>query len=412
MSNAEALLSEYIPPPRSQRQTYSLKNMSAIMQHIGNPQDKISVIHVAGTSGKTSTCYYLASLLRAEGYKVGLTVSPHVEHLGERIQINGRPLDEDSFITLFKQFKELLPKDPKPTYFEILIAFAYWYFEKEKVDVAVIETGIGGLLDGTNVVNNPKKICVITDIGIDHTQILGDTITEIAAQKAGIIHQDNRVFMLDQGDNVNSVFSDRSIAKKASLSILSEVHESDELPLFQNRNFSLARQVVENFLDKKLTQESLIIGRKTYIPGRMEVINIGDTTIVLDGAHNPQKLSQFVKSFKAKFPDAQPILVTSMLKNGQERITQNTKELAELNPEQIITTGFQSLQDIKKLSVSPEILAKELRKITMKVQVERDPQTAFKKALELKNEFIVVTGSLYLVFELHALIIQLAQQEL
>ncbi|MCA9326649.1 hypothetical protein KC976_03555, partial [Candidatus Saccharibacteria bacterium] len=167
---------------------YTLDNMCALMDHIGSPQEKIRVVHVAGTSGKTSTSYYAAALLRAAGLQVGLSVSPHVDQINERLQINGQPLSEAEFCQVLTEFLNAIKDAPvKPSYFELLTAMAFWEYARRGVDAAVMEVGLGGLLDATNVISRRDKICLITDIGLDHTEILGDTLVEIAQQKAGII---------------------------------------------------------------------------------------------------------------------------------------------------------------------------------------------------------------------------------
>jgi dihydrofolate synthase/folylpolyglutamate synthase len=156
---------------------------------VGNPQDHLRVIHLAGTSGKTSTSYYIAGLLKAGGMKVGLTVSPHVTAITERVQINNIPLSETEFCRYMSEFLPLVTADEErlPSYFEVMMVFALWVFDKSNVDYAVVETGLGGLHDSSNICRRTDKICIITDIGVDHTHVLGDTIEKIATHKAGII---------------------------------------------------------------------------------------------------------------------------------------------------------------------------------------------------------------------------------
>ncbi len=247
MQDCERALLAFVPPPRSQRQKYTLGNMRELMDALGNPQNSLQVVHIAGTSGKTSTCYYIAALLKASGLKTGLTVSPHISHVNERVQIDLVPAQEDVFAAALTEFLAIIKGTKIPlTYFEVLMAFAYWFFARQKVDVAVIETGLGGLLDASNVVNSPSKVCVLTDIGLDHTLILGDTLQQIAAQKAGIIGEENQVFCWRQSKEILSVFKNAVRAQNAQLHLLD--HTADDLaksmPLFQQRNFSLAAESV------------------------------------------------------------------------------------------------------------------------------------------------------------------------
>ncbi len=407
--SAEELLARFVPPPRSQRETYSLDKMKLLMQALGNPQDIIPVIHVAGTSGKTSTCYYIAELLKTSGLKVGLTISPHVTKISERVQINGQPLPDELFLRQLKSFIKVVDDlGFKPTYFEILMAFAYWYFALEKVDVVVVETGLGGLLDGSNVVNSSNKTCVITDIGLDHVEVLGHTSPEIAAQKAGIVHASNQVFMLEQNKEIEEVIAKKSQKENARLTILKERAESSALPLFQNRNFSLARQVVEWWLKQngdKLSDEQIQNATKLQIPARMEVFKVQGKTIILDGAHNPQKLAAFVDSFNQLYPNTEPIVITAMLKSGNDRLKGNCNEIAKLNPSKVIVTEFISRQDIRKQSASAEHVALELKEQNLEsIEVTNNAKTALQNALSSKKDIIVVTGSLYLIFDLRPLL--------
>ena len=167
--------------------SYSLENMRQLMNKLGNPQDSFKVIHVAGTSGKTSTVYYLSALLQAAGQTVGLTVSPHVDEVNERVQINLKPLPEKSFCQELGNFIDLVKQTSiKPTYFELLVAFAYWIFAKQKVDYAVVEVGLGARFDATNVLPAPEA-ALITNISLEHTRYLGKTVESIAWEKSHII---------------------------------------------------------------------------------------------------------------------------------------------------------------------------------------------------------------------------------
>jgi dihydrofolate synthase/folylpolyglutamate synthase len=251
LAEAEKVLAQYIPLSRKVTgKDITLARMGPLMNLLGNPQHKLTIIHIAGTSGKTSTTYYISALLIASGKKVGTTISPYIDTITERFQINLSPLEESEFALYLSTFLDIIDKAQlKPTYFELLIAFAYWYFVQVGVDYAVIETGLGGLQDSTNIADNPNKICVITDIGYDHMEILGHTIQEIAKQKAGIIHPHNVALMYHQSDAVIGEFQDWCGNVGAEL----HFHNQEELeerfiaptvlgglPLFQRRNFLLA----------------------------------------------------------------------------------------------------------------------------------------------------------------------------
>ena len=161
-----------------------LENTLRLMAHVGNPHERLKAVHVAGTNGKGSTCHLIAAALQASGLKVGLFTSPHLMDLRERIRINGQPIDEQEVIGFIEQNRTFLDT-LQPSFFETMTAMAFAYFVKEQVDIAVIETGLGGRLDSTNVLT--PLLSVITNIGIDHTEFLGSTLPKIAKEKAGII---------------------------------------------------------------------------------------------------------------------------------------------------------------------------------------------------------------------------------
>ena len=161
-----------------------LDNTLRLMAHVGNPHEQLRTIHVAGTNGKGSTCHLIAAALQAAGLKVGLFTSPHLVSLTERIRINGEPIPEETVAAWVSEHKAFLD-ETQPSFFETMTALGFWYFAHEQVDIAVIETGLGGRLDSTNVLH--PILSVITNIGLDHTEFLGNTLTQIAREKAGII---------------------------------------------------------------------------------------------------------------------------------------------------------------------------------------------------------------------------------
>lgn len=311
IKEAESILQSYIPNvSKYNGDDLSLDRMYPMLEALGNPHEKLKIVHIAGTSGKTSTAYFIASILHSSGAKVGLTVSPHVDSITERIQIDSKPISEEQFCNYLSTFLEAISKiDQKPSYFEILIAFVYWVFYQEKVDYAVIETGMGGLLDSTNVASRPDKVCVITDIGFDHMQILGDTITKIAFQKAGIIHENNKVFMYEQSDEVMNQIEKVASTKKANLQTVSErsmeqLPNTVNAPLFQKRNWNLANEVCL-YISKRdgfsLSDAQSVL--EITVPGRMDTKTLQDgSMLIMDGAHNGQKVETFVESFKDKYP--------------------------------------------------------------------------------------------------------------
>ena len=374
------------------------------MGSLGNPQDKLKVVHVAGTSGKTSTSYFVASLLQKAGLHVGLTVSPHVDSLNERVQIDLTPLLEVEFCKALSEFLDIIAKGSiKPSYFEFMIAFAYWEFERRHVDYAVVEVGLGGLLDATNVVTRKDKICVITDIGLDHTEILGDTLGKIATQKAGIIQEGNHVFAYIQGAEVDTVLEHVARDKHAELHEISAPKDGADfgLPLFQRRNFYLATQAAIYALrvDKQpvLTKSQLRSAALVHIPARMEIVKREGRTIIIDGAHNAQKLQTLFESIHDSFPDQEIAVLAGFVEGDSQRLRGSLQVLAA-NTKHVLVTSFYSEKDYPKHSVKPEIVVEYLKSVgDSDCEVETDPRVALTRLFTRPEPLLLITGSFYLL---------------
>ncbi len=408
-AEANKILAGFIPGQDTG--AYSTDRIKSFMAFLGNPQDKLRVIHVAGTSGKTSTCYYVAALLKASGKKVGLTVSPHVNQVNDRLQIDLVPLPEAKFCQVLSEFLVIVEKSGfKLTYFELLVALAYWEFERQKVDYAVIEVGLGGLLDGTNVVSQANKICVITDIGLDHITTLGNTLEEIAVQKAGIIQEHNTVFAYAQSPGVNNVFTQTAKAKNAKLNLLEQQALPESflfLPLFQQRNFGLALQAANYALrrdyDAKISPAAELQAASVLIPARMETFSKSDKTVILDGAHNAQKLHALITSIKARYPNEAVAALVSFVGGRGYRLESSLDEIATLT-DNLILTAFSNHQDLPHDAVSPSALAEmaQTKGITS-IRVEIDPVKAFNRLLEQPEKILVVAGSFFIMNEVRPL---------
>ncbi|MDB5168967.1 MAG: hypothetical protein JWO41_323 [Candidatus Saccharibacteria bacterium] len=389
------------------RESYNLDTMRELLALLGNPQDRLKVIHVAGTSGKTSTCYYAASLLTAAGYKTGLTVSPHVDEINERVQINVQPVGEAEFCSGLEAFAQVIESSgTSPSWFEVMVAFAYWYFAREEVDYAVIEVGLGGLLDGTNVITRPDKVCVITDIGFDHTQVLGNTLAAIAGQKAGIIQQGNSVVLYQQDAEVMEAVTSRAQAKQASLTVINDFAEIPGLPVFQQRNFGLAGAAVSMRLaaDAKaeLTAQALQVASQTYIPGRMEVITYRGKSIVLDGAHNAQKLAVLVDALHVKYPGQQIAALVGFVEGDKDRLSGALDVLQGITS-YCVATSFITAKDFIKASVDPQLVAEQAK---FEVVVEPDVAKAFGQLLGRPESVLLVAGSFYLLNHIRPLMLK------
>ncbi len=378
----------------------TVDRMWPLLIRVGNPQEKLRVIHIAGTSGKTSTAYFIASLLHQSGAHVGLTVSPHVSSITERLQLDGHPISELEFCGLLSRFIDEIGDDPDASYFELLIVFIFWAFVESNVDYAVVETGLGGLHDSTNVCRRKDKICVITDIGMDHQHVLGNTIAAIAEQKAGIIHEDNIVFSYLQNGEIMEQINDQVIKTNTKLHTVTSglIATKSQLAIFQQKNWHLAKTVYEYIAQRDglsyLTSAQLQASQ-VQVPGRIQEITANNKTYVLDGAHNEQKVAAFLNSFIAKYSDKRvPILLG--MKEGKEYI--KVIELLQPIASEIICVGFSTRQDTPIHSIDPQMLAEECRRAGItRVTIADSLEDGLRILTDTKNGTCIITGSFYLL---------------
>jgi dihydrofolate synthase/folylpolyglutamate synthase len=270
-----------------------LSNTIALCNLIGNPQAKLKCVHVAGTNGKGSTSHLIASALQEAGYKTGLCTSPHLKDFRERIRVNGNMIPESDVVDFVKQYKDQW-EVIQPSFFEMTIALSFWFFEKEKVDIAVIETGLGGRLDSTNIIL--PEVSVITNIGFDHMNLLGETIEKIATEKAGIIKESTPVVLGEMKPNARSVMEKFAADKHSKITDASL--NSGDAPAtslkgyYQEENRRTAYQtlrVLQN-LDWKISNENIANGfikvsENTGLMGRWQILSESPLTVA-DVAHN------------------------------------------------------------------------------------------------------------------------------
>lgn len=388
---------------------YSLDVMHALMALLGNPQDSYKVIHIAGTSGKSSTAYYTAALLKQAGYKTGLTTSPHVDELNERVQVDLQPASEAEFCEALNTFAAITTDSPvRPSWFEAVTAFAFWYFAQKNLDYAIVEVGLGGRLDATNVINRKDKQCVITDIGLDHTRILGATLPEIAVEKAGIIQPGNHVYMHVQASEVMDVVDAVCRRNDSSLRVVDDYQPQAQLPVFQQRNFALADEVVDcivhNLGEPSLTKEQLAAAAQTYIPGRMEILTLDDgRTCIIDGAHNQQKLDALKTSILARYP-GQPIAALVAFMDGDDQRLELALGELKTMAQRFVVTSFESSKDYQRHSVDIEQVAELCKQQGLDVQAIADQQAAVTALLAGPEQILLVTGSFYLLNHIRPLL--------
>ena len=393
-----------------------MERIEALCNAFDNPQDKLKFVHVAGTNGKGSTCHMIASVLKESGYKVGLFTSPFVTDFRERIQINGEMIPKNDLAEIISEVKPVVERlskeDIEPTEFEIITVTAFLYFLRRDCDIVVLEVGLGGLLDSTNIIKK-SEVSVITSISLDHTNILGDTLLKIAAHKCGIFKQGGNVVGYPQPD-----FSvERFIKEKAKemnceyyqheLSKIRLVREEIDgstvmyagctfkIPLtgkHQLYNFATAVAAI-NVLKKNgwnITYKSLIDGiSNVKIPARTEIVCKSPLTI-LDGGHNAEGIDALCNSLEKFCSDKKIIAIFGMMKDKDYGYV--VSKLAPLC-DRIYTTEASNPRTLDAKS-----LAKEAKKYCKKVKAESSPEKAYRKALKKANpeDVVLICGSLYL----------------
>ena len=329
-----------------------LSRTRELLKNLGDPQRELKFVHVAGTNGKGSVCKMLASVLQESGYKTGLYTSPYIERFNERLVIDGKSISDNVLASLVEEIRPFAEKmEDKPTEFKIITALGMLWFAREKCDIVVLEVGMGGELDSTNIIDTPE-LAVITTIGLDHTQYLGETYGEIASAKAGIIKSGGDVAIYGRNAEAETVIAEkaRSVGahiympdylalkvKKDStegIDMSYGVHKDLHIPLFgtyQAQNAALALTCLE-VLKKKgwaITEDSIRRGlAKAEWRGRFELIH-KDPAVILDGGHNPEGVRSAVESLKAVFPGRRVhFLMGVMADKDVEHMLMSTKELA------------------------------------------------------------------------------------
>ena len=339
--NAESLMEKFPslqPPPSSllpwlfEQQlkgiSLGLEGLTALLVALGDPHKKRPVLHIAGTNGKGSTAVFSASLLKAAGLRVGLYTSPHLVDFRERIQINGELISLEDLEEGIRRLQSVTEsRKAVPTFFELTTALAFDYFAHQKCDVIVLETGMGGRLDATNLAAD-KIACAITPISIDHQEWLGSTLADIAREKAGIMRPGVPVVTSPQPAEVMEVLREEAARVGAPLIVVDEP-VTCETPLglagsHQRWNAALALKLVQQG-PWKISEKTKREGLETVSwPGRFQWLKISEKQeIILDGAHNPAAAEQLVATWKELFPGQKCCLVFgSLLDKEGEKISE------------------------------------------------------------------------------------------
>ena len=279
-----------------------LTNILAFCNELKSPENKFKSIHVGGTNGKGSTSHMIASILQEAGYKVGLYTSPHLKNFTERIRINGKEIPEQNVSSFITQHKSFLEKQGL-SFFEMTVGLAFDYFAYEKVDIAIIEVGLGGRLDSTNIIT--PEISVITNIGYDHMQFLGETLPEIAFEKAGIIKNNVPVIIGEKQEEVEQVFIKKAEQCNASIEFASDddaIYKTDLLGDYQKSNAKTAVNAIKRLADFSVTDKNIQDGllkvvENTNLKGRWQILQ-EYPKIICDTAHNKEGLTIVINQLK------------------------------------------------------------------------------------------------------------------
>ena len=395
---------DYLYSLKNRGSKYGIERMERLVEALGHPHLATPVIHVAGTNGKGSTCAMLEAIYRENGYKTGLFTSPHLVHLGERIQVDRVPLSEAellAYIDLLRPICERIAgesEDLRPTFFEVIAAMAFIHFKESKVDVAIIETGLGGRLDATNVVS--PLLSLITTISLDHTELLGDTISAIAREKAGIIKKDTPVAIGYLPEAAELTIEEVARERTAPLHRLATrfpvgacLPKTNLEGNFQRRNAALATLAVE-LLQERLPVSSLTALNNVSWSGRWQRLRIGEQSVILDASHNPEGLIQLAENLDALCKRGGPLPVAIAGTLGLDR----GRALIEVLEDRVAKLYL--VAPDQERACDPEDL-KALLKDPAKAEVAQlndffDPTGRFR--LQHIGP-VLVTGSIYLIGE-------------
>src|SRR3954452_9064690 len=415
---------------RYNSQNFDLERMRLLLKKLGNPHEQFRSVHVAGTKGKGSTCAMIASMLQACGYKVGVYTSPHLVDIRERIQINGEMISHAEFARLIKGIEPMIARmKPTPTYFDVLTAAAFKYFADQKVDIAIVETGLGGRLDSTNVIK--PEVTAITSISKDHMAQLGNTLALIAQEKAGIFKKDIPAVTVVQDPEAEAVLQ-RVAAKvgapfdvagksiefsyrfessrmlgphnRVCLTTAATKFEHLAVPLMgehQAINCGLALAVIDKLkgrgfpINDSKAKEGLA---KTTIPGRMEIIN-QTPKVIVDGAHNAASIDAMMRAIGQHVPYDSMVVIFGCCADKDvpgmlDRITSGADKVI-----------FTKVNNIRTANPD-ELAARYVEQYGKMAQVARSLEDALEIAYRAvtKEDLICITGSFYLVGQAKKLI--------
>ena len=409
---------EYIHSVFWKGSVYGLSRIRTLLEKMGNPQNDLKYIHIAGTNGKGSTAAMTASILRKAGYRTGLYTSPYIYRFHERMQIDGEQISDEDIVSITEYVKPLADSmEESPTEFELVCAIAFEYFKRKKCDVVVLEVGLGGEYDATNVISTPE-VAVITNIGLDHTDVLGKTIEEIAQAKAGIFKEGGSAVIYRGLPSVESVFE--QVCEQKHISLIKAVFDSlklnscdlfgqnfdcgarknIQLPLLgdhQLHNASVVLSIADTLIEKgwNISEENIYEGiRDVSWPGRFDIV-CRDPLFIIDGGHNPQCLEALVKNVEDYLSGRKVIALTGVLAD---------KDYGDMyQPILPLIHEFVCITPDSPRKMEAAELAKYLQAVGAKATACATTQDGVRKAIELagKDGAILCFGSLYSIGAIH-----------
>lgn len=404
-----------------------LERVSALLDELGRPQDKLKFVHVAGTNGKGSFCTMMSEILKSAGYKTGLFTSPYVFDFRERIQINGEMISEEELCEITAEVKaaaeKIAERDLQPTEFEFITAVALKYFADKNCDVVVLEVGLGGRLDSTNIIKTPL-LSAIMSISLDHMAVLGDTVEEIAGEKSGIIKENGVTVCFSRQDEKAEKIIRKTAEEKGNVYIKSSpedikilncdlsgtkaVYKDMEIfiPLIGEHQVYNAQTAVDAALalndgDLSISLENIIDGiSKARIPARTELFGKNPLTI-LDGAHNREGVEALLLNLNKFLKGRKLTVIMGMMEDKEYEFAAD--EISKL------AKTFTGVLPSNPRAVSPKVLAEIAEKNCSDVFICENPAEAYKKIYEKaqKDDIILVCGSLYLAGDVRGEIVSL-----
>ena len=411
---------DYIESPALPRGRYGLERLKQALELLGNPQHKVRFVHVAGTNGKGSCAAMLASVLKEAGYRTGLYISPHLRRYNERMQVDGVDISDDDLIRAAQRVKEVCEQlGGTPIVFEVLTLMALWYFAERRCDFVVLEVGIGGKLDATNCIPAPAA-ALIAQLGFDHTETLGNTIEEIAAQKGGIAKSGSQLVMAEQEPAALRVVEQLcreqgcgfTVADPERLQVLSTSPEGQRL---RDRTYGELLLPLAGFHQVKnaanvLTVVEVLKGEGFAIPDRAVRQGIESTVwparferlsrspdFILDGGHNPQCVQAAVQALQDYYPGKKVVFLTGMMKDKDSAAM--LAKMAE------VAKAFVCLHADSERAFGAQELAREIENtLSLAAYPAASAQEGCALAQRLAGEQGVVCalGSLYLAGEIRA----------